>query len=85
MPTHDDTRALAERVRAACVAAASDAYEEAGLRGLCAEGRWEYALDVVRQLDLRTAADLRRPADAEAAARARGGLTGAAPTGRRRR
>lgn len=45
-------RQLAERVRAACVQAALDAYEDAGLSGLCAEGRWEYTIGVLRQLDL---------------------------------
>lgn len=45
-------RQLAERVRAACVQAALDAYEDAGLSGLCAEGRWEYTIGVLRRLDL---------------------------------
>jgi len=40
----DASRLLAERVRAACVDAALDAYEEAGIRGLCVEGRWEAAV-----------------------------------------
>jgi hypothetical protein len=43
---------LAEAVRAACVAAAVRAYEEAGRSGLCAEGRWECAVDAIRALDL---------------------------------
>lgn len=30
------------------------AYEEAALRGLCAEGALEYALDAIRRLDLET-------------------------------
>lgn len=34
---------LAETVRVACIKAALDAYEEGGILGLCAEGRWEYA------------------------------------------
>lgn len=42
----------AEAVRAACVEAAIRAYEDAGIRGLCAVGRWEVALDAVRGLDL---------------------------------
>lgn len=49
-------RDAAERVRAACLAAAREAYEDAGLRGLCAEGRWEAALDAVAALDLTTIA-----------------------------
>ena len=48
----EDCRRLAERVRAACVRAALDAYEDAGVSGLCAEGRWEYAIGRLRQLDL---------------------------------
>jgi hypothetical protein len=29
-----------------------EAYHDAGLSGLCAEGRWEYTIGVLRQLDL---------------------------------
>ena len=43
----------AEAMRQACMAAALQAYEEAGLSGLCQEGRWEYAMDVMRGLPLR--------------------------------
>jgi hypothetical protein len=39
-------------VRAACIQAALDAYEEGGVLGLCAEGRWEYAISALRQLDV---------------------------------
>lgn len=60
-----DAGELVEATRRACLDAALDAYEDAGIRGLCGEGRWEYAIDAVRQLDLshlvpaaaRTAAD----------------------------
>ncbi|WP_233279512.1 acetyltransferase [Acidihalobacter yilgarnensis] len=45
---------MAERVRTACREAAVAAYEEAALRGLCAEGALEYALDAIRRLDLET-------------------------------
>lgn len=83
MPTHEDTPALAERVRAACLAAALDAYEDAGIRGLCAEGRWEHALEAVRQLDLQRLTDPPRPVEVRAAARAGDGVTGAASKGRR--
>jgi hypothetical protein len=51
MPEH---QALAERVRAACIEAALQAYEDAGLQGLCAEGRWEVAVGAMRTLDLQT-------------------------------
>jgi hypothetical protein len=43
---------LAETVRAACLEAAQLAYEDAGIRGLCLEGRWEAALAAIRHLDL---------------------------------
>ena len=36
-----NSRQLAEAVRAACIKAALEAYEEGGVLGLCAEGRWE--------------------------------------------
>jgi hypothetical protein len=45
----------AERIRGALLAAALRAHEEAGLRGLCAEGRWEAAVDALRSLDLASA------------------------------
>ena len=41
-------------MRAACIKAALDAYEEGGVLGLCAEGRWEYAISAMRQLELDT-------------------------------
>ena len=49
----DDPLQRAEVVRQACVAAALQAYEDAGLSGLCYEGRWEYAVDAMRGLPLR--------------------------------
>jgi len=49
----DDPLQIAEVVRQACVAAALQAYEDAGLSGLCHEGRWEYAVDAIRGLPLR--------------------------------
>jgi hypothetical protein len=48
---------LAERVRAACLEAATLAYEDAGIRGLCIEGRCEAALDAIRTLDLSSLID----------------------------
>jgi hypothetical protein len=50
---NDAACVLAEAVRAACVETALLAYEDAGLRGLCQEGRWEHALAAIRRLDLR--------------------------------
>lgn len=49
-----DQMDLAKAVRQACVDAALDAYEDAGLQGLCAEGRWEVAIAAMRRLDLRS-------------------------------
>jgi len=48
----DKTTRIAETVRRACLEAAQDAYEQAGISGLCGEGRWEVALDAIRQLDI---------------------------------
>ena len=48
----DEKRRLAEAVRAACLQAALDAYEQGGLAGMCAEGRWEMATDAIRALKL---------------------------------
>jgi Protein of unknown function (DUF3565) len=45
-------RAVAEAVRQALASVAREAYEEGGLSGLCAEGRWELALDAMRAADL---------------------------------
>ncbi len=42
----------AERIRGAVLEAALGAYEDAGVRGLCEEGRWEAAVDAMRSLDL---------------------------------
>lgn len=50
-----DSRRLAEAVRAACIKAALEAYEDGGILGLCAEGRWEYAISAMRQLDVTAA------------------------------
>ena len=43
---------FAETVRQACLKAAVEAYENAGMSGLCAEGRWELAVQAIRELDL---------------------------------
>lgn len=57
----------AEAVRQACIAAALQAYEDAGVSGLCHEGRWEYAVDAMRALPLRPLVEaLLRAAEDEA-------------------
>jgi hypothetical protein len=48
----EEKRRIAEQVRAACLKAALDSYEQAGLSGLCLEGRWEIAVDAIQTLDL---------------------------------
>jgi hypothetical protein len=50
-----------EAVRAACVDAALQAYEDAALQGLCAEGCWEAAVGAMRSLDVGAAAITRSP------------------------
>jgi hypothetical protein len=42
-----------ERVREECVKEFIRAYEEAGIKGLCEDGRIEYAVDAVKSLDLK--------------------------------
>ena len=41
-----------KRIRDACLEAVLEAYEDAGVQGLCAEGRWEAAVDALRTLDV---------------------------------
>ena len=43
---------IAEKTRDACASEFIRAYEEAGIKGLCEDGRIEYAVDSVRSLDL---------------------------------
>jgi len=57
MSTHDveqHTLQLAEAVRAACLAAALESYEDASMRGLCHEGAWECAIGAIRALNVRS-------------------------------
>lgn len=51
-----DRSVLAEEVRRACIEAAMLAYDDAGVRGLCNDGRWECAVAAMRHLDLRALA-----------------------------
>ncbi len=48
----DSKHQLVEAVRDACLKAAREAYENAGISGLCEEGRWECAVAAIRLLDL---------------------------------
>lgn len=52
---------LAEAVRAACIQAAIDGYENASMSGLCAEGAFEAAIGAIRMLDLEGFAERREP------------------------
>lgn len=47
-----DTLDMAARIRLALIEAANQAYEDAGVQGLCAEGRWEAAVGAMQMLDL---------------------------------
>ncbi|HEX2076970.1 MAG TPA: hypothetical protein VHG08_04650 [Longimicrobium sp.] len=55
--------AIADAVRRALIEAAESAYEDAGIRGLCEEGRWEAAISAMRALDVE---EIARQADASA-------------------
>jgi hypothetical protein len=48
--------ALAESIRRAVIAAGEAAYEDAGIQGLCAEGRWEAAVAAMRSVDVESLA-----------------------------
>lgn len=48
----DSKYQLVAAVRDACLKAARHAYENAGISGLCEEGRWECAVNAIRSLDL---------------------------------
>ncbi len=52
VPDEMSPREAAERIRHALLEAALRAHEDAGFRGLCAEGRWEAALDALRSASL---------------------------------
>jgi hypothetical protein len=41
-----------ESVRRAIIQAGEAAYDDAGIQGLCAEGRWEAAVAAMRAVDL---------------------------------
>lgn len=47
-----DSVKIAQAVLSACLEAAIDAYEDAGISGLCAEGRWECAIQAIQAVDL---------------------------------
>lgn len=51
--TVEDRQRLAEAVRAACLKAAKEGYEQASASGLCHEGAVEASLGAVSMLDLK--------------------------------
>ena len=53
IPMMNEPLQIAEVVRQACLTAALRAYEDAGLSGLCQEGRWECTVEAIRALPLR--------------------------------
>jgi hypothetical protein len=55
-PTSERER-LAELIRDRLIAAAEAAYDDAGIQGLCAEGRIEVAIGAMKNLDLRALLD----------------------------
>lgn len=48
----DERRRIAETIRQACVEEALAAWEQGGMSGLCVEGRWDLAIDRLRNLDV---------------------------------
>jgi len=54
IPSNDEQRRNAEAIKAACLKAAIEAYEEAKMSGLCQEGAWELAVDAIKSLDVET-------------------------------
>jgi hypothetical protein len=48
----EERRNAAEAMRRALIEAAMQAYEDAGLSGVCEEGRWEAAIGAMRSYDL---------------------------------
>ena len=49
-----ETKLLIETVREACLVAAIEAYEDASIRGLCAEGAWECAVGAIKSVNVET-------------------------------
>lgn len=47
-----DLEDIAKGIRDTCIETALQAYEDAGIHGLCAEGRWEAAVGALKTVDL---------------------------------
>ena len=52
LKNNDDRLSVAEQIRSACIEEAIRAYEQAGISGLCHEGRFEVVISALRMLDL---------------------------------
>jgi hypothetical protein len=52
----DSTNPVADAIHRALIDAAASAYEDAGIQGLCAEGRWEAAVSAMRAVDVEAVA-----------------------------
>ena len=52
----DRTDPVPDAIRRALIDAAEAAYEDAGIQGLCAEGRWEAAVSAMRSVDVEAVA-----------------------------
>ena len=50
--SHSEEHRIAQSVRAACIRAALEGYENAAMNGLCHEGAREAAVSAMRMLDL---------------------------------
>jgi hypothetical protein len=61
--TSDGSARVARATQRALVDVALRAYEEAGLSGLCAEGRWEVAIGAMRDYDVAKITSKRDRAD----------------------
>lgn len=62
-----EQRRAADAARTACLRVALDAYERAGLSGLCEAGRWELVVDSIQSLDVNAVVrELARGSDDEA-------------------
>lgn len=52
----DRDAVVAEKIRAACIQAAIEGYQNASISGLCSEGAFESAISAIRMLDISTVA-----------------------------
>jgi hypothetical protein len=52
----DSTGPIAAAIGRALIDVAEAAYEDAGIQGLCAEGRWEAAVSAMRRVDVEAVA-----------------------------